>query len=208
MRAYSASSEEALLARDLLKDWAGEGFITQAQYERMQQETICELRRTNFFLRLVLFFFTLIMVGAAAGLFFIALPSDSTSRSAGPLLLIFAAFSYAAAEIAASRGLYRHGIEEAFAVCSVALLCLGMYILLVTSPGLPRPGGTEFFIPAIGLTASLWIWHRFGFAYAFAAAMIFVPWLSHCWTASRPAQHLIVAVFYTAGLVAVVVFRS
>lgn len=208
MRAYSASSEEALLARDLLKDWAGEGFITEAQYERMQQDTLCELRRTNIFLRLVLFFFALIMVGAAVGLFFLALSLDSTSLSAGTLLLIFAAFSYAAAEIVASRGLYRHGVEEAFAVCAVVLLCLGMYVLLVSSPGSSKPGGTEFLIPAIGGIASLWIWHRFGFAYAFAAAMMFVPWLSGCWTASRSAQHLMVAAFYAAGLIAVVASRS
>ena len=39
MRAYSASSEEALYDGDLLKDWAGEGFLTKAQYEHMQQET-------------------------------------------------------------------------------------------------------------------------------------------------------------------------
>jgi hypothetical protein len=208
VRAYDTSSEEALLARDLLKDWAGEGFITAAQYERMQQETICKLWRTNIFLRLVLFFFTLIMAGAAAGLFFMALSSDSISLPAGPLLLIFAAFSYTGAEFAASRGLYRHGIEEAFAVCSVALLCLGMYVLLVTSPGSPKSSGTEFLIPAIGGIASLWIWHRFGFVYAFLVAMMFVPWLSGCWTASRSAQHLVVAAFYTAGLITLVAVRS
>ena len=52
MRAYSASSEEALRARNLLKDWAGEGLLTGAQYQRMEPETVCELRRTNIFLRL------------------------------------------------------------------------------------------------------------------------------------------------------------
>jgi hypothetical protein len=207
MRAYSTSSEETLLARDLLKDWATEGFVTEAQYHRMQQETICGLRRTNILMRLVLFFFTLIIGVAAVALFFLTLPSHSTSQSVGTLLLIFAAFSYAAAEIAVSRGLYRHGIEEAFAVCSVALLCLGMYAILVTSPGSPKSGGAEFLIPAIGAIASLWIWHRFGFAYAFVAAMIFVPWLSGCWTSSRSAQHLIVAAFYAGGLIAVAVFR-
>jgi hypothetical protein len=60
VRAYNTSSEEALLARNLLKDWVGEGFLTEAQYRRMEQETICELRRISVFLRLVLFFFMLI----------------------------------------------------------------------------------------------------------------------------------------------------
>jgi uncharacterized membrane protein len=40
MRAYSAASEEAVRARDLLKEWAGEGFLTEAQYQRMEQETV------------------------------------------------------------------------------------------------------------------------------------------------------------------------
>ena len=34
MRLYSASSEETLRARKLLTDWAGEGFLTKAQYQR------------------------------------------------------------------------------------------------------------------------------------------------------------------------------
>jgi hypothetical protein len=208
MRAYSTSSEEALLARNLLKDWAGEGFLSEAQYHRMEQETVCELRLTNVFLRLVLFFFTVIIVAAAAALFFLAFPSRSMSQPVGPLLLIFAAVSYAAAEFAVSRGLYRHGIEEALAVCSVALLCAGMSAILFTSPGSPKSHETEFLIPATGAIASLWIWHRFGLAYAFLAAMTFVPWLSGCWTSSHSAQHLIVAAFYATGLITVAVLRA
>jgi hypothetical protein len=71
VRAYNTSDEEALRARVLLKDWAGEGFLTAEQYQRMEQETVCDFRRTNIFLRLVLFLFTLIIVGAAVGLFFV-----------------------------------------------------------------------------------------------------------------------------------------
>ena len=41
VRVYSASSEETLRARNLLKDWAGEGFLTEAQYQRLEQETVC-----------------------------------------------------------------------------------------------------------------------------------------------------------------------
>ena len=114
MRAYSASSEEALRARDLLRDWAGEGFLTQAQYQAMEPETACDLRRTNIFLRLVLFFFSLIVVGAAMGLFVVVFLSHPSEQTTGVFLLIFAAISYAAAELAVSQAkLYRYGIEEA-----------------------------------------------------------------------------------------------
>jgi len=101
MKLYTASSEETLRARKLLTDWAGEGILTKAQYERLERETISELRTTNIFLRLVLFLFTLITVGGVVALFFVvSRPSEQTS---GVLFLIFAALCYAAAELAASQ---------------------------------------------------------------------------------------------------------
>ena len=197
MRAYSESSEEALRARDLLKDWAGEGFLTQEQHQRMEQETVCDLRRTNIFLRLVLFLFTLIIVGAAVALFFDVFVTRATVPEKGILTIIFAPISYAAAEFAISRfRLYRYGIEEALATCSVAFLCLGMQDV--------KPAG----MAAAGAIASLWIWRRFGLPYALPAAMIFVLWMPDSWTGSTTAHHLIVAAFYAAGLIAVAAVRS
>jgi hypothetical protein len=202
MRAYSGSSEEALRARDLLKDWAGESFLTAAQYERMEQETGCELRRTNIFLRLVLFLFTLIIVGAAVALFFEVFLSRPAMQTTGIFLMIFAAISYAGAELAVSRArLYRYGIEEALAVCSVGFLCVGMQLALFGDQ-------IGFQVPAAGAIFSLWIWHRFGLPYAPLAAMIFVIWVPGYWTSSHAAQHVIVAAFYTAALITIVAVRS
>ena len=210
MRVYSASSEEALRARNLLKEWASGGFLTAAQYQRMEQETVCELRRTNFFLRLVLFLFTLIIVGAAVGLFFVVFLSRPSAQTSGVCLLIFGAISYGAAEFAVSQArLYRYGIEEALAVCSVGFLCVGMQFAFFSgSHYSPTPDAAEFLVPAAGAIASLWIWRRFGFPYAFLAAMIFVVFLPGYWTSSHSAQHLIVAAFYAAGLTSVAAVRS
>jgi len=209
MRAYSASSEEALRARDLLKDWAGEGLLTEAQYQRMEQETVCELRRTNIFLRLVLFLFTLLIVGAAVALFFVVFLSHPAMQTSGILLLIFAALSYAAAELAVSRArLYRYGIEEALTACSVGFLCAGMQGAFFSGhPYSSAPDGTGFLVPAAGAIAALWIWHRFGLPYASLAAMIFVIWLPGFWTSSQSAQHVIVAAFYAVGLFTVAAVR-
>ena len=127
MRAYSASSEVALRARKLLKEWAGEAFLTQEQYQRLEQETVSELRTTNIFLRLVLLLFTLIIVGAAAGLFLMIFLSRPSEQTVGAFLLIGTAVCYAAAEVAVSQfHLYRYGIEEALVICSVGFLCGGM----------------------------------------------------------------------------------
>jgi hypothetical protein len=202
VRAYSAFSQEALRACDLLKDWAHEGFLTEAQYQRMQQETVCELRRTNIFLRLVLFLFTLIIVVAAVALFFVVSRLGSTMEGAGIFLLIVAMASYAAAEVAVSQTrLYRYGIEEALVACSVGFLCAGLQSALLSAHlSSPKPNPAGFLVPVAGAIFSLWIWHRFGLPYASLAAMIFVLWLPGYWTSSHSAQHLIVAAFYVAGL--------
>ncbi len=208
MRIYSASSEETLRARKLLTDWAGEGFLTKPQYELLEKETVSELRTTNIFLRMVLFLFTLIIVGAAAGLFFVvSRPSDQT---AGVFFLIFAGVCYAAAEAAVSQArLYRYGIEEALAVFAVGFLGAGMQLALFSgSPYSPRPGAVQSLVLAAGAVFSLWIWRRFGLSYLFIAAMIFVLFLPGYWTSSREAQRLIVAAFYATGLAGVAATRS
>jgi hypothetical protein len=210
VRIHGANGEEALRSRNFLKDWASDGFLTEAQYQRMEQETVCEFRTTNIFLRLVLFLFTLIIVGAATGLFFVAFPSQPSAQTTGVFLLIFAVISYAGAEFAVSHSrLYRYGIEEALAVCSVGFLCAGMRTAFFSgSSYLSKTDSAEFLVPLAGLIASLWIWHRFGLAYAFPGAMIFALFLPGYWTPSHSAQHLIVAGFYAAGLTGVAALRS
>ncbi|MGB9205239.1 MAG: hypothetical protein WCB94_14870 [Terriglobales bacterium] len=208
MRIYSASSEETLRARKLLSDWAGEGFLTKPQYELLEKETVFELRTTNIFLRMVLFLFTLIIVGAATGLFFVvSRPSDQT---AGVFFMIFAGVCYAAAEAAVSQArLYRYGIEEALAVCAVGFLCAGMQLALFSgSPYSSRPDAVQSLVPAAGAVFSLWTWRRFGLSYLFIAAMIFVLFLPGYWTQSPSAQRLIVAAFYATGLAGVAAARS
>ncbi len=205
MRIYSADSEEALRARQFLTDWVGDGFLTEEQYQRLEQETVSDLRTTNIFLRLVLFLFTLIGVGAAVALFFVG--SGPSEQSIGIFVLIFAVVCYAAAEFAVFQAeLYRYGIEEALAVCSVGFLCAGIqFVFFSDSPYSPK---LESLVPAAGAVLSLWIWRRFGLWYAFPAAMIFVIFLPGYWTLSHAAQHLIVAGFYATGLICVAAVRS
>jgi hypothetical protein len=191
-----------------LKDWAGEDRLSKGQYQRLEQETVSDLRITNIFLRLVLFFFTLIIVGAAVGLFFVVFLSHSSEQTAGVFCLIFAAVCYAAAEISVSQArLYRYGIEEALVVCSVGFLCVGMQAAFFSGYYSPRPIGAQFLVPAAGAVFSLWIWHRFGLWYVFLAAMIFALFPPGYWTSSHAAQHGIVAVVYAIGLIYVATVR-
>jgi hypothetical protein len=192
MSAYSQEREEAHRARSLLKDWAGEGYLTEAQYRLMEAETPCDLSTTNIFLRAVLFLFGVIVACAAVGLFF-AVFSGLARTTEGAILGVFGAIAYTAAEFAvAQKRFYRHGIEEALAVCAVGFLCVG------TASTFPAIAG--LLVPLTGAAASLWIWRRFRLHYAFLAAMIFVIWLPGYWTQSLTAEHLIVACSYTAAL--------
>jgi hypothetical protein len=206
---YSASSEETLRTRKLLADWAGEDFLSKAQYQLLEQETVSELRTTNIFLRLVLFLFTVISAGAAAALVFVV--SRPSEQTAGVFCLVFAALCYAAAEAAVSQArLYRYGIEEALAVCSVGFLCLGMQEAFFSFSHYhsPKPDAAQFLVPAAGVIFSLWIWRRIGLSYAFLAAMIFARFLPGYWTSSPEAQRAIIAVFYATGLAGVATVRS
>ena len=158
MRLYSASSEETLRARK------PDGLVQldlspKEQYQRLEQETVSELRTTNGnFLRLVLFLFTLISVGAATALFFVVFVSRPSDQTVG----VFS--SHRLLRGCRSRRfrcrLYRYGIEEALAVCW-GFLCGGMQLALFSStltrrsrmqptPLFPRPA-----------VFSLWIWRRF-----------------------------------------------
>jgi hypothetical protein len=137
VRIYTESSEETVRARKLLAQWMGDGSVSKEQHQRLKQETVSDLRTTNIFLRLVLFFFSMIGVGAAVGLFFTIFLSRPSEHTTGIFLLIFAAVSYTAAEVAVTRArLYRYGIEEALAVCSVAFLCVGLDLLFFSGPPL------------------------------------------------------------------------
>ena len=176
----------------------------------MQQEAVSELRTTNIFLRLILFFFALVSVGAAAALVLTIFLPRTWDESSGIFFLIFSALCYAAAEIAASKfHLYHYGIEEALALCSVGFLCAGMQMVLFSGvPYSPNPDPTQSVIPAAGVIFSLWIWHRFGLWYAFLFAMIFAIFLPDFWTSSHATQHVILAAFYLAGLIGVAAVRS
>ena len=208
MRLYTESSEETLRARKLLKQWTGDGSLSEEQYQRLEQDTVSDLRTTNIFLRLVLFFFTILGVAAVVALFFVALLSHPSDQTGGAFLLIFAAVSYTAAEVAVAQArLYRYGIEEALAICSVAFLCVGVGAFFFS--GIHESSrGIELAIPAVGAITSLWIWYRFNLWYLFPAAMIFAIFLPLHWNPSPSTQHAFIAVLYAAGLICIALARS
>lgn len=206
MRLYTGSDEESLRARKLLKEWTVDGILTDGQREQLGQEIVSDLRTTNIFLRLILFLFSVLVVGAAAGLFFEVFLSNPSDVTAGIFLLIFSGACYAAAEMAVYQArLYRHGIEEALALCSIGFLCAGLGCLARSGAS---TSGMPLAVPAAGVLASLWVWYRFNYWYAALAAMIFGHLLPASLTESRPAQSTLVVALYAVALAAVVWIRS
>jgi hypothetical protein len=203
VRIYSESEQENLRTLGLLKDWTSEGLLSESQHLTMKQDVECGLRRTNFFLRFVFFLFTCISVSAVVGLFLLGV--GNKPQATGVFLLFAAVLCYWGAEAAVAwKRFYRHGVEEALAVLSVFFLCFGLDLAFFSQPGFSR---TDSFVPACGAAASSLIWRRFGFQYAFLAALILVATLPQFWTSSPGAQHLIVAAFYAAGLLALIYAR-
>jgi uncharacterized membrane protein YgcG len=150
----------------------------------------------------------MIGVAAAVALFFTIFLSRPSQQTTGIFLLIFAAVSYTGAEVAVTQArLYRYGIEEALAVCSVAFLCVGLDLFFFS--GIPHSSReVQFVVPSFGAIASLWIWYRFNLWYAFPAAMIFAIFLPGYWTPSHSAQHVFISVLYAAGLICIAPIRS
>ena len=203
MRIYPEAEQENLRTLNLLKDWTGEGLLSESQHLTMKQDVESGLRRTNFFLRLVFFLFTCISVSAIVGLFLAGLGNNT--QAIGVFLLLVAALCYGGAEAAVAwKRFYRHGVEEALAVLSILLLCVGLEFTFFSRVRFTR---ADSFVPACGAVASFLIWRRFGFQYAFLAALIFAATLPQFWTSSPEAQHLIVAAFYASGLLALIYAR-
>jgi hypothetical protein len=82
------------------------------------------------------------------------------------------------------------------------------FALFSGTPYSPNAYEFQSLVPAAGAFFSLWIWHRFGLWYAFPAAMVFTLFLGGYWTSSHGVQHVIVALLYAIGLIAVIAIRS
>lgn len=208
MRLYAESNLETARARELLTQWNHDGLLSKEQYEQLDQETVSDLRTTNIFLRLVLLLFTVFAVAAAVGLFFTVAGTGFSDSSTGVFLLVFAVLSYIAAEVAATGGrLYRYGIEEALAICSVVLVCLGLASIF-SGHSAHSDQASLLVVSGVGAAFSLWLWHRFGLWYAFPVAMVFTVFLPLYWEPSQPVQRCCICVLYAAGLVCIAAIRS
>src|SRR5438128_11878628 len=121
MRRYSQSEEQSLRVHALVREWMRSGLLSEAQGARLGEEVRPDLRRTNNFLRVVLFLFTGLIVGAAL-LLAVEVLEIHDGRATAVVCGIAGLLCFGLAEVLIGEfRLYRFGVEEALAVAAVVL---------------------------------------------------------------------------------------
>jgi hypothetical protein len=168
MRIYSDDQERSVRSQRLVGEWMRSGLIDAAQREKMDAGLRIDLRRTNRFLRLTLFGFGLLIVGAFVGLLFVTFDVDDAEPAAA-LSLAVAATCIVLAEFLIRRfRLYHFGIEEACAVGAAILVGAAGGILASSSSG----NGALIAALTSGTVAGLGVYWRYGYVYGAIGAMV------------------------------------
>jgi hypothetical protein len=169
MSQYAVADEERIRAGELVAEWTSSGLLNASQRASIDAGLRTDLKRTNRSLRAVLFIFGTIIVGASWG-FFVTFDQFNDS-TVGWTSVVLGVVCFVLAEFLVFQfRLYRFGVEEAFAVWSVALLAVGSGIL--TSIGRSH-GDFPLFVGFLTATiASLAVYLRFGYLYAAVAATL------------------------------------
>lgn len=171
---YSRQQEENIYIREQAKTWQRSGLITDDQYNVILEKTNTDINQTNIFFRSLFFIFTWLCIGALLGLF-VWITKIRTEMAFSLTFGIAGIISYVAAEYTVLKyRFYRYGIEEALALSSMLLSCVGFNIAM-----------TEIFFNGKWLThdeiiifcafiaiSACWLYLRFGFLYAIIISII------------------------------------
>jgi hypothetical protein len=167
MKRYSKVDEESVRIYSAVREWARSGLLGKEQGAALAREVQPPLKRTNTFLRAVLFFFTSMIAGATVLLIFNQI--GQTDKTTSVTICIVAALTcYVLAEVLINGFLiYRYGVEEALGVMAVVFLVVaaGTFVEDASSRSILN------FALSIGAIASLMLYCRLGFRYAGCAAI-------------------------------------
>lgn len=191
MSVYSLDDERKIRVGRLVRDWTKSGLLSEEQRDRILPEPQVELRRTNVFLRVVLFIFALLILQSTLGI--VALTVISSESAAAVVFVILSVVTFWLAGVIVDRfKFYRFGIEEAVAVTAVLLMGAGAALGWSAA----RQGNFETMLAialVAGAAAALAVFARFGYLYAAIAAMAAVTALPFLFGDSEMV-HRVVAV--------------
>ncbi len=162
MRRYSREAEETVQAQDLIWEWMRSGLLEKEQIPRLSEDLQTDLRRTNNFLRLVLFLFTAIIIGASV-LLLIDILKTTEIRAKAVACAAAAALCFGLAECLVARfRVYRFGVEEALGAGAVVLVIAAVALMMSNA----NIDSILAMALAIGAVGGLLLYLRFGFVYA------------------------------------------
>jgi hypothetical protein len=200
VRRYSDTDEVTVELLGRIREWIRSGLLKETQREPLLATLPSDLKRTNIFLRAILFVFGVLITAASVGLVFVTfnLRHEATYAT---VCICSGAVCFGLADILAGKWrLYRFGIEESLASMSVVLAAFGSGVAV--SGG---PSHYDFHVPiAIGLTVGMisacLVYFRFGYLYSAAAATVclgLIPFQigSSEWTQRLTASGLLLLVF-------------
>jgi hypothetical protein len=172
MKKYSADDERAIRVERLVREWTRSGLLEKNQEDLLLYDVRVDLRRTNLFLRLLMFGFGVLILLAAVVLVGVTLELR-TEISMARLCLFGAAASFGICEWAITKfRLYRFGIEEAAAVVAGILIAAGAMMWAAAEHVGLRADFPMFLGLLMGVAAGLAIYLRFGYVYAAIAGML------------------------------------
>ena len=171
MRMHSPEIESNIHLERQIRDWARSGAIDAAQSTTLLGDIRVNVKRTNFFLRAVLFIFTVLIAAAAVAL--VAATGHLGEKTIGILCIISGILAFLLANILVNEfQLYRFGVEEGLAVISIPLISFGVGLVL----GFDLFGHSSKAPWVLGITAgtltAVAVCWRFGFQYAAALALV------------------------------------
>src|SRR5438093_11415475 len=167
MRRNSREAEETVQAQDLIWEWMRSGLLEKEQIPRLSEDLQTDLRRTNNFLRLVLFLFTAIIIGASV-LLLIDILKTTEIRAKAMACAAAAALCFGLAEcLVAKFRVYRFGVEEALGVGAVVLV-IAAVALMMSNANIDSILAMALALGAIG---GLLLYLRSGFVYACVIAI-------------------------------------
>ncbi|HYR88943.1 MAG TPA: hypothetical protein VE422_33020 [Terriglobia bacterium] len=159
MRRYEPADEERIRSQALVREWTRSGLLNPVQTGPLEEDLRVNLRRTNLFLRLVLFAFTLLIVAASL----LLLIDNIDAR--GAISAIAALVCFVLAEYLISRfRLYRFGVEEGFAAAAVVLA--GIASTLHES----YSRFSDLVALVVAALCAFGVYRRFGYVYAALAS--------------------------------------
>jgi len=208
MRRYSREAEETVQAQDLIWEWMRSGLLEKEQIPRLSEDLQTDLRRTNNFLRLVLFLFTAIIIGASV-LLLIDILHITEDRARAMACVATAALCFGLAEcLVAKFRVYRFGVEEALGAGAVVLVInavaqmmsnLNMDSMLMMS----NIDSILAMALALGAIGGLLLYLWFGFVYAGVIALACAAMIPFPLVHPVVVRHLLAAAILLVSFVVV-----